>query len=146
MPASLANRPRATPKRMAFCTVMPAAPPSTAAGSKAATKMLAITPGRLRQLQASTIRLPPMYSSAITGTSFSVTDTMRCTPPRKMNPATSATATPTTIFGAPKALYMASLMELDCTILPMNPSARMSAAEKKPASTLPNRFGNAARM
>ena len=39
-----------------------------------------------------------MYSRAITGTSFSVTETMRCTPPRKMNPATSATRMPTTTF------------------------------------------------
>ena len=131
---------------MAFCTVMPAAPPSTALGLKAAVKMLTNTPGRLRQLHTSTARLPTMYSRAMMGTSFSVTETMRCTPPRKMNPATSATRMPTTTLGTPKAVNMASLMELDCTMLPIKPRARMMATEKKPARNLPKPLGKAALM
>ena len=43
---------------------------------------------------ASTTRLPNTYSTAITGTIFSVTEAMRRLPPRKMNAAAAATSTP----------------------------------------------------
>ena len=39
MPASLENRPRATPKRIACCTVTPATPPAIACGLNASTKI-----------------------------------------------------------------------------------------------------------
>ena len=59
---------------------------------------------------------------------------------------TSATRMPTTTLGTPKAVNMASLMELDCTMLPIKPRARMMATEKKPARNLPKPLGKAALM
>ncbi len=46
----------------------------------------------------------------------------------------------------PKAVWKASLMELDWTMLPMKPRARMMATEKKPARNLPKPPLKAARM
>ena len=82
----------------------------------------------------------------MTGTIFSDTDAMRCTPPIKMNAHTAAITTPTTQFGTPKALWQASAMELDCTIAPMKPRARIIATAKKPARNLPPRPLKAAVM
>lgn len=82
----------------------------------------------------------------MTGTIFSVTAAMRCTPPRKMKAAMAATTMPTTSRLRPKALAKASPMELDWTMLPMKPSARMINTEKTVASTRPNLPLKAARM
>ena len=82
----------------------------------------------------------------MTGTSFSVTEAMRPTPPRKMNAAISAQAMSTTIGGMPNAVLNAALIELACTMLPVKPSAKMIASEKKPARNLPNLPVKRARM
>ena len=71
------------------------------------------------------------------GTIFSVTHAMRRTPPMKMRAAMRATTMPTHQVFTPKALAKESPMELDCTMLPMKPRARMIATEKKPATNLP---------
>ncbi len=65
------------------------------------------------------------------GTIFSVTEASRCTPPRKMMPQMMTSATPTIQEGMPKAVWKHSPMELDCTMQPMKPSARMMATAKK---------------
>ena len=82
----------------------------------------------------------------MTGTTFSVTAAILCTPPRKMNAAMAATMTPTTIRFTPNALWNASPIELDCTMLPIKPSARIISTEKTVASTLPPLPLNAARI
>jgi len=82
----------------------------------------------------------------MTGTIFSVTAAILCTPPRKMNAAMAATTTPTTSRFTPKALWNASPMELDWTMLPMKPSARMISTENTVARILPSLPLNAARM
>ena len=48
--------------------------------------------------------------------------------------------------GTPKAVSMVEPMELDCTMLPMKPSARMMSTENTVASTLPTLPLNAARI
>ena len=58
----------------------------------------------------------------------------------------AATTTPTASRFRPKALWNASPMELDCTMLPMKPSARMMSTENTVASTLPTLPLNAARI
>ena len=60
MPASLEKRPRATPKRMASRTVMPAAAPPTACGLNAPMKIEAIAPGRFLILIIRRMMLPTM--------------------------------------------------------------------------------------
>ena len=42
-----------------------------------------------------------------------------------------------TQVGMPKAVFMVSAMELDCTMQPMKPRAKMMATAKKPARNLP---------
>ena len=44
---------------------------------------------------------------------------------------------PTTQEGTPKAVWKVEPMELDCTMQPKKPSARMMAMAKKPARNLP---------
>ena len=51
-----------------------------------------------------------------------------------------------TQLGMWNAFWHASPMELDCTMEPMKPSARMIATAKKPARNLPKPFGNARLM
>ena len=80
------------------------------------------------------------------GTSFSMTQAMRLAPPRKMAAEMRATTTPTSTGERPNAVLKAAPMELDCTMLPMKPRARMMATEKKPARALPKAPGKAARM
>ena len=138
MPASLEKRPRATPKRMASRTVMPATPPAIACGSKASTKICAKAWPRLRKFAKMTTSEPRIYSTAITGTIFSVTEAMRFLPPRKITAAIAATTMPTAMPGTPNAFRNESLMELHCTMLPMKPSASVMATAKKPARNLPN--------
>ena len=74
----------------------------------------------------------------MTGTTFSVNAAIRPTPPRKMKPAITAQITPMTTWGVPNAVLNATLIELACTMLPVKPSAKMIASEKKPARNLPN--------
>ena len=74
----------------------------------------------------------------MTGTSFSVTEAMRCTPPMKMKPATTTTARPMAQVGIMKAEFMVLAMELDWTMQPMKPRAKMMATAKKPARKVPN--------
>mgnify|MGYP007098957548 CR=1 FL=1 len=80
----------------------------------------------------------------MTGTSFSVTEAMRVTPPRKMKAATTASTTPTIQVGMPSASWKALLMALDWTMLPVKPRAKMIASAKKPARILPKVPLNAA--
>ena len=80
------------------------------------------------------------------GTTFSVTDAIRPTPPRKMNAAMIAQMMPTTIIGAPNAVLNATLIEFACTMLPVKPRAKMIASAKKPARILPKVPLNACRM
>ena len=48
-------------------------------------------------------------------------------------PDKMAVTTPVTSSGTPKAVCMALEIELDCTMLPMQPRAMMMAIEKKMA-------------
>ena len=73
----------------------------------------------------------------MTGTIFSVTEAMRCTPPIKINAAMAETIRPMTQLGIWNAFWHASPMELDCTMQPMKPRARMMATAKKVARNLP---------
>lgn len=77
------------------------------------------------------------------GTSFSVTPAMRWIPPRNTTAASTATTMPTAHDGTPKAAAQVSPMELDCTMHPMKPSAKISATAKKPAKNVPNLPGKA---
>ena len=70
------------------------------------------------------------------GTSFSVMEAMRFTPPMKISPAAIAKTAPTILVSQPKAPWKASPMELAWTMLPMKPKARMMEMEKKAARTL----------
>ena len=72
------------------------------------------------------------------GTIFSVTAARRCTPPRKMMAQMITSTTPMIQAGMPNAVLKVEPMELDCTMLPIRPSARMMATAKKPARNLPN--------
>ena len=51
-----------------------------------------------------------------------------------------------THVGMPKAVLQVEAMELDCTMQPMKPSARMMATAKKPARNVPNLPWNAVLM
>ena len=59
MPASFEKRPRATPNCIALATVRPSAPPMTASGSKAATKM-SLKAGITSVMWAPITQRPPM--------------------------------------------------------------------------------------
>ena len=72
------------------------------------------------------------------GTIFSVKLAILLIPPMKIIPAITATQIPTASFGTWNALLNAAPIELDCTIFPINPRARMIATEKKPARNFPN--------
>ena len=74
---------------------------------------------------------------AMMGTIFSVTAARRCTPPRKMTAQITTSTMPMIQEGTPKAVSMVEPMELDCTMQPMKPSARMMATAKKVARNLP---------
>ena len=64
-------------------------------------------------------------------------------PPMKMTAAIRVITAPMTQDGMPKAVLQVSPMELDCTIQPIKPRARMMATAKKPARKLPKRLGKA---
>ena len=59
-PASLENRPRATPKRMDCCTVTPTMPPAMACGSNASTNTCASAPGSALALMTRMTMQPRM--------------------------------------------------------------------------------------
>ena len=81
----------------------------------------------------STTRAPTRKMAAMRGTSFSVTAASRCTPPRKMKAQMTTSTRPMTQEGTPKAVWKVEPMELDWTMQPMKPRARMMATAKKPA-------------
>ena len=74
------------------------------------------------------------YSRAMRGTIFSVTAAMRPMPPKKTKAPQAAMIRPMTRGGTSKAVLKASAMELDCTMLPMQPRAMMMETEKNTAS------------
>ena len=84
-----------------------------------------------------TTRPPSRKMAAMTGTTFSVTEASRWTPPRKMTPQMTTSTTPTIQLGIPKAVLKVEPMELDWTMQPIKPRARMMATAKKPARNLP---------
>lgn len=83
-------------------------------------------------------------SPAITGTIFSHTEARRCTPPKKISPQMKDSAIPTIQDGNPNAVSNTEPIELDCTMHPMNPSAKIMATAKNPAKSLPKLPENAA--
>ena len=85
----------------------------------------------------STTSAPARKIAAMTGTIFSATAARRRTPPRKMTPQRTTSAMPTIHAGTPNAVSNVEPMELDCTMHPMKPSARMIATAKKPARNFP---------
>ena len=85
-------------------------------------------------------------TAAMTGTSFSVTEARRCTPPIKITPQMMTSMTPQTHEGIPKAFCMVEPMEFVCTMQPMKPSASITATAKKAARNLPKRPLNAVVM
>ena len=134
---------------MASFTVTPAAPPKTADGLKAPKKIWATAEGKRVILQRITIRLPAIYTSAINGTSFSTTAARRLVPPINTNRETTARRRPTVkggieIFREVNTWLKAVLIELDCTILPINPRARIKKMAKITPRILPKSPLNAA--
>ena len=89
---------------------------------------------------------PSMYITAMIGTSFSVTDAILSTPPRNIRAESIAITIPIVQPGTPNALEQDSEMELDWTMQPIKPRARIIATEKKPAKNLPKPPGKALRM
>ena len=88
-------------------------------------------------------------SVAMKGTSFSTTAARRSVPPIKMKAANTARITPTAtggtlIFLDANTSEKAAPMELDCTIFPIKPRARMINTENRPPRTLPKVPLNAA--
>ena len=84
--------------------------------------------------------------AAITGTTFSVTEASRWTPPRKITPQMTTRTIPTIQLGTPKAVWKVDPMELDWTMQPIKPRARIIATAKNPARNLPNPPWNALLM
>ena len=72
------------------------------------------------------------------GTSFSVTEATRWMPPRKTKAEAAATTRPMTQAGMPKAVEQVEPMELDWTMQPMKPRARVMATAKNPARKEPS--------
>ena len=71
------------------------------------------------------------------GTIFSVMEAILARPPIKINALNNAQAIPTISGLMPKAVSNAEPIELDCTILPIKPRARIIATEKNTARNLP---------
>ena len=78
-----------------------------------------------------------MKTIAMMGTIFSVTEARRLIPPRKMTAQFTTRTMPMIQDGMPKAVWKVEPMELDCTMQPKKPSARMIATAKNPARYLP---------
>ena len=77
-----------------------------------------------------------IYSPAIIGTIFSVTEAILFIPPKNTNPAKIDIITPTNRGDTPKALLKATEIELACTAFPIRPRAKIQATEKKIANPL----------
>ena len=75
--------------------------------------------------------------AAMMGTIFSHTEARRCIPPRKMAAQTPTRTTPMIQEGTPKAVSKVEPMELDWTMQPIKPRARMMATAKKVDRNLP---------
>ena len=85
------------------------------------------------------------------GTIFSTTAARRFVPPKKITPAITARTMPTAtggtlIFLEVKTSENAAPMELDCTIFPINPRARIINTANSPARIFPKVPLNAAFM
>ena len=113
---------------------------------KAYLKIMAKVAGRYWMRITSTMRPPSRNRQAMMGTTFSHTEASRLTPPRKMAPQMATSTRPTIQEGMPKAVWKVEPMELDWTIQPKKPSARMMATAKKPDSALPKPLGKAVLM
>ena len=106
-------------------------------GWKAYLKIMPMVAGTYLMRTIRTIRPPSRKIAAMMGTTFSVTEARRCTPPRKMNAQMATRTIPTIQEGMPKAVCIVEPMELDCTMQPKKPSASVMATAKKPARNLP---------
>ena len=84
-----------------------------------------------------TATAPTRKMAAMMGTSFSFTEASRWMPPRKIKPQITTRTIPTIQLGTPKAVWKVDPMELDWTMQPIKPRARMMATAKKPARNLP---------
>ena len=103
-PASLEKTPRAMPWRMTARRVtVPNAPPNAAEGASAQRSISAAAPGSRGRLPIITAPAPPMYSSAITGTSTEETSAMRRMPPSRITSASAAVASPVSARGRENA-------------------------------------------
>ena len=108
-----------------------------ACGAKAYLKIMPKVAGTYLMRTMRTMRPPSRKIAAMMGTTFSVTEARRCTPPRKMKPQMATSTRPTIQDGTPKAVCIVEPMELDCTMQPKKPSASVMAMAKKPARNLP---------
>ena len=151
-PASLEKQPRPTPFFMLVSTVMPKAPPIAASGEKAPLKIRAKTWPMWEMLTRITTRAAAMYTTAMKGTSFSVTWPMRLMPPKSTSATITATMTPTikvvTRTWLPRkakvpaalgvklstALLMASAMDCTWVALPIPKAARAASTQNTPPS------------
>ena len=138
IPASLENRPLFAPWLTAVLIAIPNPPPIIAWGWNAYLKIRPKVSGIYWSLIASTPKPPIRKNAAMTGTNFSVTEARRSTPPMKINPQIITRKIPTIQDGIPNAIWIVDPIELDCTMQPKNPRARIIAIEKKPARNLPN--------
>ena len=103
IPASFEKRPLFAPWLMAVFNAYPALPPITDSGLKAHLNIIANVWGMLVILDIMIAKQPAMYSTAIMGTSFSVTDATLWIPPMNINAAIAVTAIPIAHDGVPNA-------------------------------------------
>ena len=119
-PASLEKTPLAIPQRMALRRVfVPKAPPSAASGAKAHRSISVSASGRRGRFPRITAAPPPMYSSAITGTSSVEASAMRRMPPSRIVSASAAAVTPTCRRDRENAAAQVSASAPDCAMAPM---------------------------
>ena len=144
-PASLEKMPRATP----FCRLkkqLPTTPPVTAAGLNAPWKIQLKTCGTACQCATITPMASKIYSSAIKGTSFSVTEPILLMPPSSTKATKTLISTPNarlnllsscSLLIKPKlsrAESTAATMVLVCVALPVPKTASTPKRENRTAS------------
>ena len=112
-PASLEKSPRLAPCETAIFSAVPNPPPIIACGANAYLKIIAKVAGRYCARSNKTKIAPAKKITAMTGTSFSVTDAKRWTPPRKMNPQRITKIIPTSHDGTLNAVSKDSAIEFD---------------------------------
>ena len=100
----------------------------------------------MSSFQALATAIAAQVGTAISGTIVSVTFAIRSIPPANTKSAITATTTPIIHCGIPNAVWNDAAIELDCTALPINPSASVISIAKIPARTFPNVPLNAALM